>query len=199
MNELARSGAAGPIGASEEAKDRQIGCQADARANVIPFAPSALARRRLETVARAGFSVVAQTHAMVVDLLAASDLVDLARRLRHLARTRLGLIVAVLAVESDDAPPLGWRRLAPGQADGILGVGRSVRMGRIPEAQGLFTHPSAEIAGAAVVRLQLWANRRVGVLAFASADEDDLAALASPDLIAFVARVIERCTDRWPP
>ncbi|MHB8528470.1 MAG: DUF484 family protein [Caulobacteraceae bacterium] len=194
---------------------RQIGVRADSpardeAANVIHFGPVALSRaaaahrresgqrRRLESVARANFAAQAQTHAAVIELLESRDHADLARRLGNLARSRFGLAAAVLAVETETAAPVGWRVLAPGQVDMVLGPGRAVRMGLVPTALGLFGGVGGGIGSVALIRLRLWPRRRAGLMAFASSDPEGFTDDMGADLIAFVARVAERCAERWP-
>ncbi len=199
-----------PMGVLEDADFlRQIGLRPDEETNVVHFGPAALSRvaaarraesserERLEAIALANHAAQAQTHAAVIELLEARDHADLARRLRHVARTRFGLIGAVVAVESEGAAPVGWRRLVRGQADMILGHGRQARLGHVPTAHGLFTNRDEEVASVALIRLQLW--RRSGVLALAAADPDGFADTMAVDLLGFVAKVIERCAGRWPP
>ncbi len=177
-------------------------------ANIIDFAPAALARVtaahrressarvRIETIAQANLAAQAQTHAAVLDLLEAIDHADLARRLHHLARTRLGLMDAVLAVENE--APIGWRALIHGQTDMILGFGRQTRMGCVPTACGLFSCRPQEIGSVALIRLHIW-RRRPGVMALAATDPLGFTAHMGVDLITFLAKVTERCAGRWPP
>ena len=80
----------------------ELGLRLDA-ANIIDFGPIALSkvseahrresgeRRRLEAIAQANFAAQVQTHAAVVDVLDASSLEDLSRRVDTLARRRFGL------------------------------------------------------------------------------------------------------------
>jgi uncharacterized protein YigA (DUF484 family) len=187
-----------------------VGLKVEAGANVVEFAPAALARAMMahqresharegiESITQANLGALAQTHAAVIELLESSDHADLARRLRHLARTRFGLVGAVLAVETDGPVPTGWRPLIQGQTDLILGHGRHVLLGRIQTSYGLFSCRQDEIGSVALVRLQLWPRRRSGVMALAAPDaggfRDDMGA----DLLVFLARVTERCAGRWP-
>jgi uncharacterized protein YigA (DUF484 family) len=186
-----------------------VGLNVEAGANVVEFAPAALARamtahqresharERIESITQANLAALAQTHAAVIELLESSDPADLARRLRHLARTRFGLIGAVLAVETDGPVPIGWRPLIQGQTDLILGHGRHVRLGRIQTAYGLFSCRQDEIGSVALVRLQLWPRRRSGVMALAASDADGFCDDMGADLLVFLAKVTERCAGRW--
>jgi uncharacterized protein YigA (DUF484 family) len=50
----------------------------------------------------------------------------------------------------------------------------------------------------AIVRMALWEPSRQGLLAFGSADPEGFTADMGTDLVAFLARVVERTAERWP-
>lgn len=181
-----------------------------AEGNVVDFGPAALARvhaahqreaemrQTLEETARANFSAQAQTHGAVVDLLDAKSLPDLARCADELARDRFGLAGGVIAVESEGAAPAGWRRLVEGQIDLILGGPQRLSfMGFQPTALGLFGPLKDEIASMAMVRMAIWDPSRVALLAFGSADPEGFTPDMGSELVAFLARVVERTAERW--
>jgi uncharacterized protein YigA (DUF484 family) len=180
-----------------------------ATSNVVEFAPMARVhaahqreaeqRQLLEETARANFAAQAQTHGAVVDLLDARNNSDLARRVDDLARSRFGLAAGVIALECENLPPAGWRPLVEGQVDLLLdGSRRMARMGFVPTAMGLF-HESAEpIASVAMVRMAIWEPARQGLLAFGSTDPEGFTPDMGSELIAFLARVVERTAERWP-
>lgn len=182
-----------------------------AAGNVVEFAPAALARvhaahqreaeqrQQLEETARANFSAQAQTHGAVVDLLDARNPSDLARRVNVLARARFGLAAGIIALETEGLPPAGWKHLVEGQVDLILdGTQRLARMGFAPTALGLFGPEAGEIRSMAMVRLAIWEPARQGLLAFGSADADGFTPEMGAELVAFLARVVERTAERWP-
>ena len=182
-----------------------------AHGNVVDFGPAALARvhaahlreasqrREIEETARANFSAQAQTHGAVVDLLDARNHADLARRVDELARARFGLAAGVIALESEDHPPAGWRRLVKGQVDLILGgPQRMARMGPAPTARGLFGEAGGAIESMALLRMAIWEPSRQGLLAIGSADPQGFTQDMGAELIAFLARVVERTAERWP-
>jgi uncharacterized protein YigA (DUF484 family) len=180
-----------------------------AAGNVVDFGPAAIARvhaahqreamqrQQLEEIARANFSAQAQTHGAVIDLLDARNHADLAARLDDLARRRFGLAAAVVALEHE-AAPAGWRRLVEGQVDMLLGDHGLARMGVVPTALGLFGERQGEIASMALVRMAVWEPARQGLLAFGSADPEGFTPDMGPELVAFLARVVERTAERWP-
>lgn len=182
-----------------------------AAGNVVDFGPAALARvhaahqreasqrQQIEETARANFSAQAQTHGAVVDLLDARNNSDLAHRVDELARNRFGLAAGVIAVEGETGSPAGWRRLVEGQVDMILGGSqRLARMGFAPTALGLFGEPADAVASMAMVRMAIWEPSRQGLLAFGSADPQGFTDDMGSELVAFLARVVERTAERWP-
>jgi uncharacterized protein YigA (DUF484 family) len=180
-----------------------------AAGNVVDFGPAALARvhaahqreatqrQQLEAVARANFSAQAQMHGAVIDLLDAHDHADLAGRLDRLAQHRFGLVSGLIAVEGDPLPA-GWRGLVEGQVDMILGGHGMARMGFAPTALPLFGDNSGTVRSMAMVRLAIWEPSRQGLIAFGSADPEGFTPDMGPELVAFLARVVERTAERWP-
>ena len=179
--------------------------------NVVEFAPAALARvhaahqreaeqrQQIEETARANFAAQAQTHGAVVDLLEARNNSDLARRVDELARARFGLAAGIIALESEGLPPAGWKHLVEGQVDLILdGPQRLARMGFAPTAMGLFGHDVGEVRSMAMVRMAIWEPSRQGLLAFGSPDPEGFTPDMGSELVAFLARVVERTAERWP-
>jgi len=186
----------------------ELGLRIDA-ANVVDFGPAALtrvaaahkreagARKQLEATARANFAAHAQTHAAVIDILEARNHADLARRVDELATLRFGLVGAVLAIEGDRAPA-GWHSLVEGQADLILGHSRLALMGFHAPALGLFGERAETIRSMALVRMAMWEPARQGILAFGSPEPKGFTADMGAELVAFLARVVERTAERWP-
>jgi hypothetical protein len=182
-----------------------------AAGNVVDFGPAALARvhaahqreamqrQQLEETARANFSAQAQTHGAVIDLLDARNHSDLAWRLDELSQHRFGLVAGVIVLEDPERAPAGWRRLVEGQVDMILGgPQRLARMGFAPTALGLFGERAPTIRSMAMVRMSMWEPARQGLLAFGSADPEGFTEDMGVELVAFLARVVERTAERWP-
>ena len=181
-----------------------------ASANVVEFLPAALgrleaakarettARQEIEALARANFHAQSQTHSLIVDLLESRNNADLARRVQQAAEERFGLIAGALAVEGPGRTPAGWHALPIGMADMILGEGMA-RMGQPIAAANLFGPLADEVKSVALVRMALWSPMRQGVLAFGSAEPDGFSRDMGGELVAFLARVVERTAERWPP
>ena len=187
----------------------ELGLRPDA-ANVVEFGPAALARvheahrrdkrarEHLEATARANFSAQSQTHGAVVDMLDARNHADLARRVDELAQLRFGLAAGVVALEGPDRTPAGWRMLVDGQIDMIIGHDRVALMGFQPTALGLFGERATSVRSMAMVRMAMWEPTREGLLAFGSEDENGFTEDMGAELVAFLARVVERTAERWP-
>ncbi len=175
-------------------------------ANVVEFGPTALARQidahrrestarlQLEATARANFAAQAQCLAGVIDILESRSNSDLARRLDETAQLRFGLAAGAVAVEGK--APAGWVRLDEGMVDMILGEDRVSRLGETGFGTLLFPSALVPVQSAALIRLTLW--ERPGLLAFGAADAESFTAEMGCELIAFIARVIERTAERWP-
>jgi uncharacterized protein YigA (DUF484 family) len=189
----------------------ELGLKVAAGGNVVEFAPAAMARvhaahqresaqrQQLEETARANFSAQAQTHGAVIDLLDARNHSDLARRVDELAQQRFGLAAGVIALETDGHPPAGWKMLVEGQVDMILGgPQRLARMGIAPTALGLFGDRAETVVSMAMVRMAIWEPSRQGLLAFGSTDPQGFTEDMGAELVAFLARVVERTAERWP-
>ncbi len=183
----------------------QMGLKINA-ANVLEFGPSALAhhidahrressaRIELEAVSRANFAAQAQCHAGVVDLLESRNNADLARRLDETAQLRFGLVCGSLAVEGK--APAGWRSLDEGMINMILGEENLTRLGETGFGALLFPDTIVTVGSCAMIRLALWG--RTGLLSFGAAGTDAFSPDMGVELIAFIARVVERTAERWP-
>jgi uncharacterized protein len=175
-------------------------------ANVVEFGPAALARQidahrressarlQLENTARANFAAQAQCHAGVTDLLESRSNSDLARRLDETAQLRFGLVAGAAAVEGK--APAGWVHLDDGMTDMILGAENLTRLGETGFTTVLFPSTILTVRSVALIRLTVW--NRPGLLAFGAADADSFTPEMGCELIAFIARVIERTAERWP-
>ena len=189
-----------------------LGLKLDAP-NVIEFFPAALARmeaarareqtarQEIETLAQANFDAQAQTHELIIDLLESRSNTDLARRVNLAAKTRFGLAGGLIALEVPDNgghAPIGWKPLPTGVVDLMMGPERAFRMGPCHAARDLFDEAEVPVQSCALVRIALWTPERQGILGFGSADPDGFTADMGPELVAFLARVVERTAARWP-
>jgi hypothetical protein len=80
--------------------------------------------------------------------------------------------------------------------DMILGEDRVSRLGETGFCSVLFPNTAMPVGSVALIRLALW--ERPGLLAFGAADPESFTPEMGAELIAFIARVIERTAERWP-
>jgi uncharacterized protein YigA (DUF484 family) len=187
----------------------QLGLKPQPR-NVVEFGPAALSRleqvvereaesrKAIEDLARANFVAQAKSHAAVLDLMGARNHADLARRLDLAARTRFDLVCGVIALEKPGAVPFGWRPLDENGVDALIGEDGVARLGRDVVVDDLFGELTAKVKSAALVRVQVGSPARQAVAAFGSAEPDGFTPDMGVELVAFLARVVERTAERWP-
>jgi uncharacterized protein YigA (DUF484 family) len=180
------------------------------KTNVVEFGAAALgrleavaaresdARKAIEQVARANFSAQAQTHGAVVEILESRNHSDLARRLDVTAQERFNLVTATIALEADGAVPFGWRTLTHGGVDVRLGARGLTRLGEWPLDEALFGAKAGEVKSVAFARMAPWPQGRAALLAFGSAEPQGFRPDMGAELVAFLARVVERTAERWP-
>ncbi|CAN5476212.1 DUF484 family protein [soil metagenome] len=197
----------------------EIGLKPHGR-NVVEFGPAALtrleavatresdARKQVEAVARANFAAQTQTHVAALDLLEARNHSDLARRLDAAAQGRFGLAGAAIAIEKPGGVPFGWRALEPGGVDSLLGDHGLTWLGENFEGLDLFGSSEAEVKSVALIRMapifgggaiEVEASgARHAICAFGSPEPEGFTAKMGCELVAFIARVVERTAERWP-
>jgi hypothetical protein len=193
----------------------EIGLKPHGR-NVIEFGPAALtrleavatresdARKEIEAVARANFAAQTQTHVATLDLMEARNHSDLARRLDASVQARFGLAGAAIALEKPGGVPFGWRGLEPGRVDALLGEHGLTWLGPVFEGLDLFGPSPDPVRSVALIRMapHLGGERaeepRPALCAFASSEEEGFTPGMGCELVAFIARVVERKAERWP-
>lgn len=183
--------------------------------NVVEFGRAALtkleeaaereadARKRIEAVARANFAAQTQTHVAALDLMEARNPSDLARRLDAVAQGRFGLSGAAIALEKPGGVPFGWRSLEAGGVDGLLGEHGLTWLGSNFDGLNLFGAAEAGVKSVALIRMapQFPGSdmpARPALCAFGSAEDDGFTPTMGCELVAFIARVVERTAERWP-
>jgi len=103
-----------------------------------------------------------------------------------------------VALETPGSVPAGWRILGPEGATALLGPTGLARMGGPENSRGLFGELGTEVGSVALARMAIWEPARQAVLAFASADPKAFTGDMGAELVAFLARVVERTAERWP-
>ena len=190
----------------------EIGLKPHGR-NVVEFGRAALtrleeaaereadARKRIEAIARANFAAQTQTHVAALDLLEARNLSDLARRVDAAAQGRFGLVGAAVALEKPGPAPFGWKALEPGRVDALLGEHGLAWLGPNFDGLNLFGPGAEDIRSVALIRMTPHfpgSDARAGLCAFGSPEEDGFTPTMGCELVAFIARVVERTAERWP-
>ena len=183
--------------------------------NVVEFGRAALtrleaaaereadARKRIEAVARANFAAQTQTHVAALDLMEARNPSDLARRLDAVAQGRFGLAGAAIALEKPGAVPFGWKSLEAGGVDKLLGEHGLTWLGPNFDGLNLFGATEDEVKSVALIRMAPAfpgedAGARPALCVFGSPEEDGFTPTMGCELVAFIARVVERTAERWP-
>ncbi len=192
----------------------EIGLKPHGR-NVVEFGRAALtrleaaaereadARKRIEAIARANFAAQTQTHVAALDLMEARNPSDLARRLDAVAQGRFGLAGAAIALEKPGAVPFGWRSLDPAGVDSLLGEHGLTWLGPNFDGLNLFGAHEDEVKSVALIRMAPVfpgedAGARPALCAFGSPEADGFTPTMGCELVAFIARVVERTAERWP-
>ncbi len=196
----------------------EIGLKPHGR-NVVEFGAAALtrleavanresdARKQIEAVARANFAAQTQTHVAALDLLEARNHSDLARRLDAAAQGRFGLTAAAIALEKPGGVPFGWRALEIGGVDSLLGEHGLTWLGPNFEGLDLFGAADEQVKSVALIRMAPvfggdpagdLGGARHAICAFGSPEEEGFTPQMGCELVAFIARVVERTAERWP-
>jgi len=191
----------------------EIGLKPHGR-NVVEFGPAALtrleavatresdARRQIEAVARANFAAQTQTHVATLDLMESRSHSDLARRLDASVQARFGLAGAAIALEKPGGVPFGWRGLDEGGVDRWLGEHGLTWLGPAFPDLDLFGAQADTVKAVALIRIAPHVGpngeARSGLGAFGSLEEDGFTPQMGCELVAFIARVVERTAERWP-
>lgn len=200
--------------ADDRALLEELGLKATGR-NVVDFGKAALtrleeaaereadARKRIEAIARANFAAQTQTHVAALDLMEARSPTDLSRRLDGVAQGRFGLVGASVALEKPGGVPFGWKALEAGGVDALLGDHGLTWLGPNFEGLDLFGAAEAEVKSVALIRMAPHfpgseTPARHAICAFGSPDEDGFTPSMGCELVAFIARVVERTAERWP-
>ena len=183
--------------------------------NVVEFGRAALtrleeaaereadARKRIESIARANFAAQTQTHVAALDLMEARNPSDLARRLDAVAQGRFGLSGAAIALEKPGGVPFGWRGLEAGGVDSLLGEHGLTWLGPNFDGLNLFGAAEDQVKSVALIRMapQFPGSdmpARHAICAFGSPEADGFTPTMGCELVAFIARVVERTAERWP-
>ncbi len=101
-------------------------------------------------------------------------------------------------MERPGRTPSGWRTLQAGTTDALMGSDGLAHMGEPLQSDIVFGEAAEQVKSAAYIRVAVWNPARQGILAFGSPDPEGFTADMGCELVAFLARVVERTAERWP-
>jgi hypothetical protein len=148
--------------------------------------------------------VQTRTHAAALALLGATGLENLGQVIRFDLPLLLDVDAAAICFEDGQVPTgeesgghIGW--LQPGRVDEILGgTGEEVRLiGKTAEESEIFGETSGLVCSVAMARLRCRPDAPGGLFALGARREDSFHPSQSSELLAFLARVLENCVERW--
>lgn len=152
---------------------------------------------------RSNMSVQERTHAAALSLVAAEDMETLLGLVTEDLPVVLGVDAAILAFEplpAIDAAVTAIGRLAAGEVDALLGVGREARLiARLDGGGALFRDNAPPVRSAALARLTVAGRDASGLLALGAHEEGLFSPDQGTDLLRFLARIIEVCLQRLLP
>lgn len=159
------------------------------------------AARHVIDTSRDNMAVLTRVHTAILVLLGAGNLEDLIRMIGADMLLPLDVDAAALGLESgagEGIAPSGFRRLAPGYVDAVLGPDTDVQLVAGLDGGGeLFGDQAPFIRSAAFARLRPGPAAPGGILALGSRGAETFHPAQGSDLLAFLARVVERLTHRF--
>ena len=157
----------------------------------------------LISTSRDNLSLQSRAHAGVIALLTATNLTDGAHIVRYDLPFMLGVHAASIGFEPGHPtrPSLmddNVRTLPKGAVDHMLGEGKEIKLIETMADDGtVFGRDGSNVRSCVLIRLHLGGDMPDGLLAFGANEEGFFHPGLGTDLIAFVARVLERCLNRW--
>lgn len=170
-------------------------------------------RERLESMEGEHLAIVAtarsnlasqeRIHAAALDVLGAPTFEHLIEAVTTDVPMRLGVDVAALCVESEDAElPLTIRRgvqvFEPGSVDALLGPGQSVALrSHIEGDPVIFGQGAGLVRSDALLRIKASPAAPMGLLALGARDAEFFAPGQATELLGFFAKVLESTIRAW--
>ncbi len=151
---------------------------------------------------RSNMSVQTRTHTAVLALLSATDMEQLGRVIAEDLPLLLDIDVAVIGFETDPDAAFKWaspaiRRFFPGDVEHFIGPDDNVVLKREVNDDGdIFGEGAGLVHSAALARLRPGPRTPQGLMALGSRGVAFYPGQGT-ELIGFLARVMERCIDRW--
>ncbi len=151
---------------------------------------------------RTNMSVQTRTHTAVLAMLSATNFEQLSRVIAEDFPLLLDIDVAVIGFEPANSPGIDMnspviRKFNPGDVERILGPDQDVALARDVADDGfIFGEGAGLVHSAALARLRPGHRSPAGLLALGSRGSTFYPGQGT-ELIGFLARVLERCIDRW--
>lgn len=151
---------------------------------------------------RTNMSVQTRTHTAVLALLSATSFDQLVRVIVDDLPLLLDIDVTIIGFEPANAPDVRFdasnvKDFRPGDVERILGPDQDVALIRdFLDEGGLFGEAAGLVHSAALARLRAGHRTPSGLLALGSRGSTFYPGQGT-ELIGFLARVLERCCDRW--
>jgi len=151
---------------------------------------------------RTNMSIQTRTHTGVLAMLSATNFDQLSRVISEDFPLLLDIDIAVIGFEPTNAPGVDLsantiRKLNPGDVERILGPDQDVVLVRDVADDGfIFGEGAGLVHSAALARLRPGRRTPTGLMALGSRGSAFYPGQGT-ELIGFLARVMERCMDRW--
>lgn len=154
----------------------------------------------LITTSRSNMSTQSRTHDAVLSILEAEGMGGLARVVAEDLPPLLDVDVVALGFETGAHPAIlpGIRALPVGLLDQVMGVGEVMLRAQTHGDPVIFGDGAGLVSSFALVRLDPL-NCPAGLLALGSRSDRTFQSSQGTELLAFMARVIEDCVQRWWP
>lgn len=151
---------------------------------------------------RTNMSVQTRTHTAILAMLSATNFEQLVRVLAEDFPLLLDIDLAIISFEPANSPEMNeiigdTARFQPGDVNRILGDDQDVALIRdFVDEGGLFGEGAGLVHSAALCRLRPGLKTPAGLLALGSRGSTFYPGQGT-ELLGFLARVLERCCDRW--
>ncbi len=159
-------------------------------------------RREMITYARTNLNLLTRIHACVLALLEAQNFEQMIGAITGDLAVYLDVDVAALMIEADTPEPPAMRRgdirmVRGGQIDGWLGRRDVLLRADIEGDPDIYGEAAGLVRSEALLRLDISRDAPVGMLAFGSRSPELFQDGQGTELVAFLARVVERCIRAW--
>lgn len=151
---------------------------------------------------RANLNNQTRIHAAVLNLLDATSFEELIHIITSDLSITLDVDVVGLVIESDSGTiphqyMSGVKILQKGSVDHLMGGQKIILQPNIKGIEHIFGAAAGLVHSQALIRLDIHTKAPVGILAFGSRNPEYFVPDQGTELVAFLARVVERCIRAW--